>query len=562
MKATAALVCGVLAAATFPAAFIDEGVRAGLTAVFVCGDDQRKNYIIETLGTGVALFDYNNDGLLDIFAVTAARLDSAPAREEPTNRLYKNNGDGTFADVSRTSGLARSGWGQGVCGADFDNDGHQDLFVTYHGRDILYRNKGDGSFEDITTTAVINSKDQRWGTGCAFVDYNRDGKLDLFVANYVQFDKKNTPTPDSPKACTWKGDKVMCGPRGLKGGVNRLFRNDSSDSIVKFTDVSVPSGIEGPGERYSLSVTTLDFDGDGWPDIYVAVDSQASLLFRNNRNGTFSDVAVEAGVAYSEDGREQAGMGSAVLDFDADGRPDLAKTNFSDDTPNLYRNNGDGTFTEATFQSGLGIHSQFLGWGVASLDYDRDTWPDIFMVNGHVYPGHKNVTYRQRRILYRNLGSGKFKDISTEAGPAVMMQTSARGLAIGDYDNDGSVDVVITNMNDRLSLLRNTVTNGNNALTLRLIGQKSNRDGIGAKIRVRAGARSMSQEVRSGSTFMSQSDLRQHFGLGASRSADSIEIDWPSGLKERIGATSGGRIVTITEGRGITSSSSYKSTSP
>jgi enediyne biosynthesis protein E4 len=406
------LLWGVLTvtmAATFSAAFTDEAMRAGLTAVFVCGDDQRKNYIIETLGTGVALFDYNNDGLLDIFAVTASRLDGFPKGQEPSNRLYQNKGDGTFVDVSRASGLARSGWGQGVCSADFDNDGNQDLFVTYYGRDILYRNKGNGSFEDITTSSGLASQADRWGTGCAFVDYNRDGKLDLFVANYVQFDQKNTPTPDSPKACTWKGDKVMCGPRGLKGGVNRLFRNDSAKGSVKFTDVSDPSGIEGPGERYSLSVTTLDFDVDQWPDIYVAVDSQASLLFRNNRDGTFSEVAVETGVAYSEDGREQAGMGSAVIDFDGDGRADLAKTNFSEDTPNLYRNNGDGTFAEATFQAGLGIHSQFLGWGVASLDYDRDTWPDIFMVNGHVYPGHKHVSYRQRRILYRNVRMGNSK---------------------------------------------------------------------------------------------------------------------------------------------------------
>jgi hypothetical protein len=555
-------VCGLLTAASFPVVFVDEAARAGLTAIFICGDDERKNYIIETLGTGVALFDYNNDGLLDIFAVTASRLSGLSAGEEPTNRLFKNNGDGTFADVSKASGLARSGWGQGVCSADFDNDGNQDLFVTYYGRDILYRNKGNGSFEDITTVMGERSKAERWGTGCAFIDYNKDGKLDLFVANYVQFDQKSTPTPDSPKACSWKGDKVMCGPRGLKGGVNRLFRNDSSGNVVRFTDVSGPSGIEAPGERYSLSVTTLDFDNDDRPDIYVAVDSQASLLFRNNGNGTFSDVAVEAGVAYSEDGREQAGMGSAATDFDGDGRADLAKTNFSDDTPNLYRNNGDGTFTEATFQAGLGIHSQFLGWGVAFLDYDRDTWPDIFMVNGHVYPGHKNVTYRQRRILYRNLGGGRFKDVSSEAGPAVMAQTSARGLAVGDYDNDGSVDLVITNMNDRLSLLRNTVATANNGVTLRLIGTKSNRDGIGAKVRVRVGSRVLVQEVRSGSTFMSQSDMRQHFGLGASRSADAIDIDGPSGAKERIGATAGGRIVTITEGRGITGSSSYKGVEP
>jgi hypothetical protein len=538
--------------------FVDEAVRAGLTAMFVCGDNGRKKYIIETLGTGVALFDYDNDGLLDIFAVTGTRLEGFPAGQEPTNRLYRNKGDGTFADVSKPSGLARSGWGQGTCAADVDNDGNQDLYVTYYGHDVLYRNEGDGGFKDITTSAGLESKRDRWGTGCAFLDYNRDGKLDLFVANYVDFDLKNTPTPDSPAACTWKAEKVMCGPRGLKGGVNRLFRNDSLPGQIKFTDVSGSSGIEAPGPRYSLSVTTLDFDEDGWTDVYVAVDSQASILFKNQRDGTFTDVAVEAGVAYSEDGREQAGMGSAVIDYDGDGRPDLLKTNFSDDTPNLYANGANGIFNEATFQAGLGVHSQFLGWGVASLDYDRDTWPDIFMVNGHVYPGHKNVKYQQRRILYRNLGSRKFKDVSVEAGPAVMAETSARGLAVGDYDNDGSVDLVISNMNDRLSLLRNTSGSGNNAITFRLIGQKSNRDAIGAKVRVGLGPRILSQEVRSGSTFMSQSDLRQHFGLGSSASVDRIEIDWPSGHKERIGKTGAGRIITITEGRGITSSAPYK----
>ena len=542
----------LLALATSGPYFVEEGSRAGLNDIFVCGDELQKNYIVETLGTGVAFLDFDNDGLLDVFAVTASKLEGFAPGKEPINRLYRNKGNRTFEDVTKKAGLARGGWGQGVCTGDIDNDGFVDLYVTYWGTDVMYRNRGDGSFEDVTPS----NQARHWGTGCAFVDYDRDGKLDLMVANYVDFDLKNTPRPDGPKACQWKDEKVMCGPQGLKPALNQLWHNESAPGRIRFVDVSKKAGIEAPGPRYGLSVTTLDYDRDGWPDIYVAVDSQASLLYRNKHNGTFEETALESGVALSEDGREQAGMGTAVADYDGDGWPDLVKTNFIDDLPNLYRNNRDGSFSEATVQAGLGLHSQFLGWGAAFVDYDNDGWPDIFMVNGHVYPGVKSVGYRQQRLLYRNGGLGKFSDLSKEAGAAVMEKTSARGLAVGDYDNDGRADLLISNMNERPSLLHNTATTGQ-SLTLRLVGQKSNRSGIGAVARIRVGQRTLMGEVRSGSTFLSQSDFRLQFGLGSAREARAVEVQWPGGALETIGVLKGGQIVTIIEGKGVTGVTRY-----
>ena len=529
--------------------FVDEALRAGLKDVFVCGEDVHKNYIVEMLGAGVAFLDFDNDGLLDIFAVTASKLDGFAQGAEPVNRLYRNKGDRTFEDVSKEAGIARSGWGQGICTGDIDNDGSVDIYVTYWGSDVMYRNRGDGTFEDVTPPGIGS----RWGTGCAFVDYDRDGKLDLMVANYVDFDLKNTPRPDGPRPCRWKEENVICGPQGLKPALNRLWRNESTPGKIRFQDVSKSTGIEAPGPRYGLSVTTLDYDCDGWPDIYVAVDSQASLLYHNKRNGTFEETALETGVALSEDGREQAGMGSASADYDGDGWPDLVKTNFIDDLPNLYHNNREGIFSENTGQAGLGKYSQFLGWGVGFFDYDNDSWPDIFMVNGHVYPRIKSGEYRQRRILYRNAGGGKFIDASVEAGAAVMEKTAGRGLAVGDYDNDGRPDLLISNMNERLSLLHNTLKSGQ-AITLKLVGRKTNRSGIGANARVTVGKRTLTGEVRSGSTFMSQSDLRLHIGLGDANAAEAVEVQWPGGGLEKIGALKAGQIVTITEGRGVTES--------
>lgn len=541
-----------LMAATAEPFFVDEAARAGLRDVFVCGEERQKNYIVEMLGTGVAFLDFDNDGLLDIFAVTASRLGGFAQGEEPVNRLYRNKGDRTFEEVGKKAGLAKAGWGQGVCTGDIDNDGFTDLYVTYWGADVLYRNRGDGTFEDVTPSGMGS----RWSTGCAFLDYDRDGKLDLLAANYVDFDLKNTPRPDGPRPCRWKDENVICGPQGLKPALNRLWHNESQPGKIRFVDMSKAAGIEAPGPRYGLSVTTLDYDRDGWPDIYVAVDSQASLLYHNKRNGTFEETGLETGVALSEDGRAQAGMGSAAADYDGDGWPDLVKTNFIDDLPNLYRNERDKTFTETTVQAGLGKYTQFLGWGTAFVDYDNDGWQDIFMVNGHVYPGLKASEFRQRRLLYRNDGAGKFSDVSVEAGAAVMEKNASRGLAVGDYDNDGRADLLISNMNERLSLLRNTMSGGK-SLTLKLVGQKANRSAIGAIARVTVGKRVLTGEVRSGSTFMSQSDFRLQFGLGAASKADAVEVQWPGGKLEKVGALAAGQIVTITEGRGVTASTPY-----
>jgi hypothetical protein len=549
--ASLVVILAVFAQAPDAVRYVDVALQAGIKDIFYCGGERTKNYIVETLGSGLAFIDFDNDGNLDLFAVNGSRLEGFPKGQEPTNHLYHNEGRGLFKDVTREAGLARSGWGQGVCAGDFDNDGFTDLFVTYWGYDVLYRNTGKSAFEDVTAAAGMSGTAVRWGTGCAFLDYNRDGKLDLFVSDYVQFDQRNTPTPDKPNACTWKDMPVMCGPRGLKGGINRLWRNDSEPGRVIFTDVSEASKITAPGERFSLSVTTIDYDHDGWPDIYVAVDSQASILYHNNRDGTFTDTGVEAGVGYSEDGREQAGMGTSAADYDGDGFLDLAKTNFIDDTPNVYRNHDDGSFSEMTASAGLGSVTRFLGWGITFVDYDNDTWPDLFLVNGHVYPNAKDAPFSQRRLLFRNLGGKRFADVSMTSGDGVSAERSGRGLAAGDYDNDGDVDLAIMNMNDRPSLLRNEGGNRNRFLNVRLVGTKSNRSAIGARVKVTVGGRTLVNEVRSGSTFMSQSDLRLHFGLGQAAAVDRVEIEWPSGAKESVSGVAAGSFIQIVEGQGL-----------
>ncbi len=531
--------------------FTDVAEKAGLGVLNVFGGKDTKKYVIETTGTGVAMFDYDRDGWPDIFLVNGTTLEGFPPGQAPTNRLYRNNHDGTFTDVTVQTGLASSGWGQGVCVGDYDNDGWDNLYVTYYGKNRLYHNNGNGTFTEVGEKAGVAGSGKAWGSGCAFVDYDRDGRLDLIVANYVDFEVTSAPAPGEGRFCQWKGIPVMCGPRGLKPAKNILYHNKGDGT---FEDVTAKARIDRASGYYALSVSTADFDNDGWPDIYVACDSTPSILYHNNKDGTFTDVAVLAGAAFNEDGREQAGMGSTVADYDGDGNLDIFRTNFSDDTSTLYHNNGDGTFSDVTFQAGMGLNTKYLGWGAMFLDFDNDTWPDLLVVNGHVYPEvdtHKlGSSYREPRILYHNNGNGTFADVSTTAGPGIAMETSARGLAVGDLWNDGRLSAVVINMNDRPSLLVNQAPSKNHWIGIKTVGTKSNRNGIGARITLKVGRRTLVDEVRSGSSYVSQSDMRVHFGFGQAAKIDDLEIRWPSGLTERFDDLPINAIVVLEEGSG------------
>ena len=531
--------------------FVDIAEKAGLTMSEIFGGIDSKKYIIETTGTGVALFDYDNDGWLDVFVVNGTTLEAAKNGKGPTNHLYRNNHDGTFTDVTAKSGLAASGWGQGVCVGDYDNDGWDDLYITYYGKNHLYHND-HGVFTDVTDKAGVGGSGKAWGNGCAFVDYDRDGKLDLIVANYVDFDLSTAPAPGERPSCIWKGAPVMCGPRGLPPAKNILYHNRGDGT---FEDATTKAHIDKTSGHYALSVSTLDYDDDGWPDIFIACDSTASILYHNNRDGTFTDVAVIAGAAFNEDGRAQAGMGSTVADYDGDGRLDIFKTNFSDDTSTLLHNDKGETFTDATTAAGLGLNTKYLGWGTMFFDFDNDGWPDLLLVNGHVYPEvdkyHLGSDFKEPRLLYHNNGDGTFADISASAGSGITTPSSSRGLAVGDLWNDGRMSAVISNMNTRPSLLENQIKYPNHWIAFKTIGTKSNRDGIGARITVKAGKRLLVDEVRSGSSYDSNSDMRVHFGLGKETKLDSVEVRWPSGLTERFDSLRVDHINSVKEGSGI-----------
>jgi hypothetical protein len=540
--------------ATSAVQFVDVAREAGLNVPNVWGGVDHKRYIIEAKGSGLAFFDYDNDGWLDIYLTNGTRLDEKwAAGKSPTSQLFRNNRDGTFTNVTEKSGLARTGWQTGVCVGDYDNDGWDDLFCCFWGHNILFHNNGDGTFSDVTRKAGLYHEQVRWGAGCTFLDYDRDGSLDLFVCNYVKFDLEQAAASSRAASCQWKGIPVMCGPRGLIGDTNLLYHNNGDGS---FTDVSEKAGILKPGARFSITAVSYDFDNDGWPDIYVAVDSEPSMLFHNNHDGTFTDIGVTAGCAYSEAGHEQAGMGVAVGDYDCDGWLDIFKTNFTDDTCNLYHNNGDGTFSDVTFPSGIAVNSRFVAWGCGFLDYDNDGWADLMQINGHVYPeiaGHEvGQTYKNPRIVYRNMGNGQFKDVSAVMGPGISEHFSSRGAAFGDYDNDGDVDVLVLNMNDLPSLLRNDGGNKQNWIKIKLIGTKCNRTAIGARVRVVIGDHVQMDEVHSGSSVMSQGDLRLHFGMGKAETVDVIEVKWPTtGKLERFPQVKANQILTIREGSGM-----------
>ncbi len=539
--------------APFDVSLTDVAAQAGLDSVCVFGDSYTKRWIIETTGCGIAFSDYDHDGWLDIFQVSGTTLEGFPNGKEPTNRLYHNNRDGTFTDVTAKAGLARTGWGQGVCLGDYDNDGFDDLFVTYWGENRLYHNNGDGTFSDVTEKAGLLQRGARprWNTGCCFVDYDKDGYLDLFVSNYVDLDLARTPAAGSGKYCQWKGIPVMCGPRGLPGGKNLLYHNNRDGT---FTEVTEKAGILKTSGTYAFAAVAADFDNDGWPDIYVACDSTPSILYHNNRDGTFTDTAIPAGCAYNEDGQEQAGMGASAGDYNCDGWLDIFKTNFSDDTASLYRNNRDGTFTDVTFEAGMGLNTRYLGWGCGFADLDNDGWLDVFQANGHVYPEIEraglDTPFQEPKIVYRNLRNGRFEDVSSSAGPGVLLPRSARGVAFGDFDNDGDLDVVINNMNDTPTLLRNDGRHNNHWLKVKTVGTRSNRSGIGARVHVVVGEHSQIDEVRSGGSYISQSDLRLHFGLGPATRADLVEVRWPSGEVDTLKGVEADQVVSVKEGMG------------
>ena len=540
----------------FAAHFVDIAKEAGLTEPVIYGEADHKDYILETVGCGCAFFDYDNDGWLDIFVLSGSRLRGAP--EQTTNRLYRNNRDGTFTDITEKAGLHAVGWASAVCVGDYNNDGFEDLFCTYYGQNRLYRNNGDGTFTNVTKDAGLLTEQSRWGAGCAFLDYDRDGHLDLFVSNYVQFDIERVPKPGANINCTWKGVPVNCGPRGLVPGVNSLYRNNGDGT---FTDVSREAGITAARACYGMTVVSADLNEDGWPDIYVACDSTPSLLFMNQHDGTFREEGIARGVALSEDGKEQAGMGVGVGDYNLDGHLDLFKTNFADDTNVLYKNDGKANFEDVTFQEKLGAQSRYMNWGAGIVDLDNDGWPDIFFVSGSVYPEIEKQLpdYPDRcpRTVFRNLAGAGFDKLVEEAGPGIAAKHSSRGCAFGDFDNDGDVDILIVNLNEPPSLLRNDLRTNHHWLKVKLIGTKSNRSAIGAYVVVRYGGKVQAQAVLSQASFYSSNDPRLHFGLGTATSGD-LEVTWPSGTKETHPAIACDQLFTIREGTGVVPSKGWE----
>ncbi|HUQ93824.1 MAG TPA: CRTAC1 family protein [Bryobacteraceae bacterium] len=531
----------------FAARFTDVAAQAGLTQPVIYGGVDKKTYILETMGCGVAFLDYDNDGWMDLLLLSGTRLEAAPPGT--TNRLYKNNRDGTFTDVTLKAGLARTGWASAVTIGDYDNDGFDDIFISCYGRNVLYHNNGDGTFTDVTQRAGLLSDRVQYGSGCTWVDYDRDGHLDLFIATYI--DSTIEKLPKTGAECNWKGVPVNCGPRGLPTGYVQLFRNNGNGTFI---NVSRQSGVGAAKGSYPMTAVAADFDNDGWPDIYVACDSKPSWLFRNNHNGTFREEGLERGAALSEDGMEQAGMGIGLGDFNLDGHLDILKTHFADDTNVLYGNDGKGNFDDNTIRAGLGVETRYVGWGAGIADLDNDGLPDLFLVTGNVYPEVERhvpaYPFKTPRLIFRNLGGGKFEELMEEAGPGIAALHSSRGCAFGDFDNDGDLDVLIMNMNEPPSLLRNDITGGNHWLKIRLIGTRSNRGAIGSRVVARYGGQQQAQELTAQSSYFSVNDPRLHFGLGAAASAD-LTVRWTNGATERIANVAADQLVTIREGAGI-----------
>ena len=534
---------------SFNAHFTDIAEAAGLHSPVIYGGVDSKKYILEANGCGCAFIDYDNDGWTDIFLLSGTRLEGDPP--EATNRLYRNNRDGTFTDVTDKAGLRAVGWANGVCVADYNNDGFDDIFCTYFGHNRLYRNNGDGTFTDVTKQSGLWEDGlPRWGAGCAFLDYDRDGHLDLFVSNYVRFDLQRAPVPGQNSTCTWKGIPVNCGPRGLPTGRHVLYHNNGDGT---FTDVTKKAGIAAATETYGMTVVAADFDEDGWTDIFVACDSTPSLLFMNNHDGTFREEGVMRGVALSDDGMEQAGMGLGIGDYNLDGHLDIFKTHFTGDTAGCYRGDGKGNFEDVTRSAKVGVETRYTCWGTGLVDFDNDGYPDVLVVTGSVYPEVERRLpqhpYKTPRILFRNLGDGTFEELNTQAGTGITTPHSSRGCAFGDFDNDGDIDVLIVNMNEPPSLLRNDVDPKQHWIKVKLEGVKSNRSAIGARVLVHYGGKKQVQAVVSQSSYYSCNDSRLHFGVGSVTSVD-IDVYWPSGLHETHSNLTANQLVTLREGIG------------
>jgi len=531
-KALALLLAG-MAAAQNPD-FRNVARQAGLTAAVPNGGDAGKQFLIETTGSGVAFIDYDNDGLADIFIASGP---GAPSR------MYHNEGDGKFRDASAELGFTREGWAQGVCAGDYDNDGYTDLFVTYWGQNALYRNVGGKRFEDVTAKMRLTQNRVRYNTGCAFLDYDNDGRLDLFVANYLKFDFATTPKPGANPYCFYRGIAVNCGPRGLPFDRNILYHNEGG----VFRDVSEESGISTPDHNYSLGVLTGDFNGDGLTDIFVASDQTPSILYINQGNGKFADEALLRGTALDDNGKALSGMGVAAADYAHEGILSIFRTNFSDELETLYHNLGKGEFQDVTVEAGMGRNTRFVGWGCGFFDFDNDGWPDVLLVNGHAFPEVDrlkiDIQYKERAILYRN-EHGKFVDISESSGPAILERHSSRGLAFADIDNDGALEALVNNQNEAPSLLRSAGPRGH-WIELKLEGARANRSAIGARVKVTAAGFTQISEVRSGGSYLSQSDLRLHFGLGTATRVERIEIAWPGGATQLESDVAPDRVVAI-----------------
>jgi hypothetical protein len=553
--ALAAVLALSAASPDWPVTLIDVAAEAGLTRPSVYGGLEKKRFIIETNGAGVALVDVDDDGLLDALILNGTRLEEGTRQnmrwasgDAPTARLYRNLGTGRFADITSGSGLERVAWSSSVCVGDYDNDGRTDLFTTAYGTNALYHNAGGGRFDEVTARARLPTSGLRWGSGCTFIDYDRDGRLDLFVSNYLRLDLATAPEPGQGVNCLWKGIPVNCGPKGLPTDTNLLYHQERDGT---FRDVSEASGIAAVRNRYSMTAAAADLDEDGWTDIYVASDSTAAILYRNNRDGTFSDIALQSGTAFSENGMAQAGMGLAIADFNADGTLDIVKTHFADDIPALYRGLGKGLFEDVATAAGLAAQNRYVEWGAGMPDLDNDGWPDLVYVTGNVYPEVEarmpEYPHKNPMVVFRNRGGSRFEDVSVRSGPGALTPRSSRGAAFGDIDNDGDVDILMMNMNEPPALLRNELAGSNRWLGVRLEGRASNRSAIGATVRVTAGGRSQARAVLSQASYYSADDLRLHFGLGSAPTAERVEVRWPSGSVTTQSQVPAGRVVTIRE---------------